>query len=51
MDEGKGRLNEERHTQESMEIMDTDTKGVKLNVKKGRIYHKINQLGRNISGG
>jgi hypothetical protein len=38
MDEGRGRLNEERHTQESMEIKNTDTRGVKWNVKKGRIY-------------
>lgn len=50
MNEGKGRLNEERYTQESREIMDTDTKGAILNVKKGSTIRRTNLVGTSVEG-
>jgi hypothetical protein len=35
-----------RYTQESREKMDTDTRG-EWKLKKGKLYRKMNQLGRN----
>jgi hypothetical protein len=51
VDEGRGRLKEGIYPEETTDIMDTDTRGVKWKVKNGRIYHKMNQLGRNIKWG